>query len=285
LTSTQSSYYQPVVPVLRGSSDQKTSFKAGVNFKPTDHDLLYFTFAQGFRDGGFNYFDVSSVSKYPAQFNPDTLTNYEAGWKSTWLGGRVVWNTALYYMHWNDYQIGISLPGPPFGYRANVGDVRIYGLESGIQARPLAGLTLSFTGNYNDSKLLSNEYQSAYYVVAPGERLPEAPYFNFNAATRYDRSIAGALTGFVQVDVAHKGDMWNNLNQNERTLQPAYTIANLRLGLEKPSDGWEVEAYISNLRDTRAVVFADYSSWFPQDVPTPPRVFGLRLKCRWGKPG
>jgi iron complex outermembrane receptor protein len=284
LTSVASYYYQQIVPVLRGSSDQKTSFKAGVNFKPTSHDLLYFAFAQGFRDGGFNYVDASDASKYPTQFQPDTLNNYEVGWKSAWLGGRVVWNTALYYMHWNDYQIATSLPFPPFGFRANVGDVRIYGLESSIQARPLAGLQLSFTGNYNDSKLQSNEYQSAYYVVKPGERLPEAPYFNFTAASRYDKAIASALAAFVQVDVGHKGDMWNNLNQNDRTLQPAYTIANLRFGLERPDGRWQVEAYISNLRDTRAVVFADYSSWFPQDVPTPPRVFGLRLKYRWGKP-
>jgi outer membrane receptor protein involved in Fe transport len=74
------------------------------------------------------------------------------------------------------------------------------------------------------------------------------------------------------------------LNQNDRSLQPAYTIANLRFGLERPDGGWQVEGYISNLRNTRAVIFADYSSWFPQDVPTPPRVFGLRLKYRWGKP-
>jgi iron complex outermembrane recepter protein len=175
--------------------------------------------------------------------------HYEVGWKSAWLGDRVVWNTAIYYMHWDGYQIAVSLLGPPF-----------------------ARLTLSFTGNYNDSKLQSNEFQSAYYAVTPGERLPEAPYFNFSAASRYEKPIAGALAAFVQVDVGHKGDMWNNLNQNDRTLQPAYTIANLRFGLERPDGGWQVEAYISNLRDTRAVVFADYSSWFPQDVPTAPRV-------------
>jgi iron complex outermembrane recepter protein len=284
LASAASYYYQQIVPVLRGSSDQKTSFKAGVNFKPTDHALLYFAFAQGFRDGGFNYVDASDASKYPSQFKPDTLNNYEVGLKSTWLGGRIVWNSALYYMRWSDYQIGVSVIGPPFGFNANVGDVRIYGLESGIQARPFAGLQLSFTGNYNDSKLVSNDYQSADFVVTPGERLPEAPYFNFNAVSRYERPIAGSLAAFVQVDVGHKGDMWNNLNQADHVLQPAYTIGNLRFGLERPDAGWQVEGYISNLWNTRAVIFADYSSWFPQDVPSPPRVFGMRLKYRWGKP-
>jgi outer membrane receptor protein involved in Fe transport len=285
VTSAESFYYQQVVPVLRTSSDQKTRFKAGVNFRPTDHDLLYFSFAQGFRDGGFNYLDASDTSKYPAQFHPDTLSNYELGLKSAWLGGRVVWNNALYYMRWSDYQIAISVEGPPYGFRANVGDVRIYGLESSIQARPLAGLLLTFNGNYNDSKLESNEYESSYFLVTPGERLPEAPYFNFAAASRYEKPIAGALSAFVQIDVGHKGDMWNTLNQNERTLQPAYTLANLRLGLGRPDIGWQVEGYVSNLRNTRAVIFADYSSQFPQDVPTPPRVFGLRLKYRWGKSG
>lgn len=278
-------YYQPVVPFFHSSSVEKTSFKAALDFKATDHALAYFSFAQGFRDGGFNYVNaVSSAAKHiPETFLPDTLDSYELGLKSSWLENRIVWNSALYYMPWKNYQISVPVKGPPYGFDANVGNVRIYGLESSIEARPMPGLQLSFNGNYNDSKLVSNEFSSSLFVVLPGQRLPEAPYFNWSAVSRYEWPFMGHWSAFLQLDASHKGDMWNLLKQNERTLQPSYTIGNLRAGVG-PADGtWQMEGYVSNLWDTHAEIFFDANAWFPQFVPNEPRVFGVRVKYRWGK--
>jgi tetratricopeptide (TPR) repeat protein len=86
---------------------------------------------------------------------------------------------------------------------------------------PFTGLQLSFSGNYNDSKLESNAWQNPDYVVTPGERLPESPYFNWNASVRYEWSLESGPRPFAQFAVTHKGDMWNDLRVDSRTLQPA----------------------------------------------------------------
>jgi outer membrane receptor protein involved in Fe transport len=119
--------------------------------------------------------------------------------------------------------------------------------------------------------------------VVPGESLPEAPYFNYNAVARYERRLDPALRAFVQFDVAHKGDMWNDLREDVRTLQPAYTIGDLRVGLGSAKEGWTAEAYVTNLWNTRAVIFDNYTGFSHTDIPNQPRVFGLRLSYRWGK--
>jgi len=288
LTDWAAYYYEQKVSTLRSASSDKTNFKAGLNFKAADYLLLYFSFAQGFRDGGFNYVNTAAHPAYPGSFGPDTLDNYELGWKSEAFNGRLVWNGAVYYMPWKNYQVEVIVPGPPFMFNANIGDARIYGIESSIEIRPVTGLQVSLTGNYNDSKLESNDWQSPSYIVTPGERLPEAPYFNLNTIVRYEWALGKGPRPFAQFDLAHKGDMWNDLRIDTRTLQPAYTIGDLRIGLTQPRGFWQVEAYITNLWNTRAVIYANYNALSQPDhpdFPNQPRVFGVRLKYRWGEPG
>jgi iron complex outermembrane recepter protein len=282
-TDTGAYYYAEKVPTFHSDTSNRTNFKAGVNFKPTAHQLLYFSFAQGYRDGGFNYISQYDNAAFPRYFKPDHLDNYELGHKSEFLGGRVVWNSALYYMRWTDYQVVVNVPEAPYAFNANAGNAQIYGLESSVEVRPVTGLTLSFDGDYNDARIKSSDYQSPAYTVVPGERLPEAPYFNFNAIARYEQPISLQLRAFAQFDAAHKGDMWNDLREDTRTLQPAYTIYNVRAGMGSAAGGWTAEAYVTNVVNKRAVIFANYTGYSHPDIPTEPRVFGLRLSYRWGK--
>jgi iron complex outermembrane recepter protein len=288
LTDWASYYYQPKVAILRTNSADKINYKAGVSYKAADHVLLYFSFAQGFRDGDFNYVGASAPASVPRSFSPDTLNNYEFGWKSEMWAGRLLWNVAVYDMQWKNYQVAVNVPYPPFGFHANIGDARIYGIESSVEARPIDGLQLSVSGSYNDSKLKSNTFQNPSYSVVPGERLPEAPYFNINGSARYEWALSDGLKPFTQFTVSHKGDMWNDLRLDRRELQPAYTVGDLRCGVARAGGAWQVEAYVSNLWNSHAVVFADYTALAQPDhpdLPIAPRVFGLHLKYRWGKPG
>jgi iron complex outermembrane receptor protein len=278
----------PKIPVFRTSSAHKTNFKAGVDFKAADHLLLYFSFAQGFRDGGFNDVGADAARAIPRSFVPDTINNFELGWKSELLDGRVMWNGAFYYMTWKNYQVVVSWPIAPYGFDANIGDARIDGIESSVSVHPIAGLQLSLSGSYNNSVLLSDEFRNPSFVVASGERLPESPSVNLNMIARYERPLLQGPRAFAQFDLEHKGSMWNDLRIDHRILQPAYTIGNVRIGLTQSKDVWQVEAYVSNVWNTRAVIFANNNTADSQpgnpDVPNEPRVFGLRLKYRWGKP-
>jgi outer membrane receptor protein involved in Fe transport len=73
-------------------------------------------------------------------------------------------------------------------------------------------------------------------------------------------------------------------------LQPAYSISNLRFGVGRSDGAWRAEAYITNLWNSNAVLFANatgYDSWPGVSNPVvavPPRTFGLRLTYRWGGP-
>lgn len=79
-----------------------TGFKsrANLSWRPMDDVLLYYTWSQGFRPGGFNrgaafadHTGAKAVNGFsytyqaPQAYAPDTLVNNEFGWKTQWFTG------------------------------------------------------------------------------------------------------------------------------------------------------------------------------------------------------
>jgi iron complex outermembrane receptor protein len=100
--------------------------------------------------------------------------------------------------------------------------------------------------------------------------------------------VGQKLKGYGQVDMAHKGDMWNDLhvegsNGFPRILQPSYSILNLRLGLTPAGGQWLGEFYITNLANKNAIVYSNTGNFDLRETTNEPRVFGLRLNYRFGK--
>jgi len=152
---------------------------------------------QGFRDGGANSgFPASCYANgVPQTYIPDTLNNYELGWKTTSLAGHLVWNGAAYYMDWKNLQTllyDIDLCAPS-SFNANVGDARIYGVESNIDYKLSDHWSFQASAAYTDAHLVSVPNDAAGRLFAPnvGERLPYVPYFTTTAPTLRYRACAG----------------------------------------------------------------------------------------------
>ena len=285
-------WYAPQSPSTYGGSSNKWDSKVGISYNVTPHAFVYADAAQGFRDGGVNGGLPSgcTTNGVPTQFKPDTLTNYEFGWKTTWLENRLLWNGAVYYMPWKQLQTLVFDPSicPSSSFSANVGDARVYGMETNLKYHPTAALSLSLSASYNDARMRTNNFQNASFAVAPGERLPYDPYFSYGANARYEVPIQGALHGYLQYDVSHKGDMWNALqtsgsNGLPRVLQPGYSVMNLRFGIEQTDSHWITEFYITNLTNKNAVIYTNEGNFDLRQTRNEPRVFGLRVSYRWGK--
>ena len=195
-------WYSPEYESTSGGSSHKWNSKVGVSYKALDGLLVYADAAQGFRDGGVNGGLPEPCVKagVPPQFTPDTLTNYEIGWKSTMLDKHLVWDGAVYYMPWKNLQSLIYDPAvcASSSFNANIGDARVYGMESEIKYQATQALSMQLSASYNDSRVKTDIYYNAYFQVAPGERLPYVPYFNWSGNARYEAPIKDALHGYVQ---------------------------------------------------------------------------------------
>jgi iron complex outermembrane recepter protein len=282
--------YAPTTPSINQGGSHKVDARAGINYHITDQVMVYAVFSQGFRDGGSNGGLVAScyTNGVPPTYKPDTLNNYELGWKTTWLDNHLVWNGATYLMNWKDLQTVIYdfSVCPPSSYYVNVGKARIYGAESNLDYRITDHWTLQAAASYTDSHIISTQYKA--FEPEVGERLPFIAYFNYSANIRYDHPLGQSFRWYGQFDLAHKGDMWDNLdvgahNGFPRMLQPAYTLMNLRFGVNPESGRWNAELYCTNLTDKNAIVFTNSYNFDLRFTTNEPRVIGLRLNYRFGK--
>jgi iron complex outermembrane receptor protein len=282
--------YAPTAPTADVGGSRKWDSKAGINYKITDKLMVYADFGQGFRDGGANAGDPQSCYNkgVPQTYVPDTLDNYELGWKSTSLDDHLLWNGAAYLMNWKQLQTIIYDADvcAPDSYYVNVGTARIYGFESNVDYKINSNWALQSAISYTDSHVISSPY--AAFQGDVGERLPYVPYFSWTANARYEHPVAPGLKGYVQYDIAHKCDMWNDLNVQgsngiPRILQPSYSIMNLRIGLNPEGGHWLSEFFITNLANKNAIIYSNTGNFDLRQTVNEPRVFGVRLNYRFGK--
>src|SRR5205807_5235505 len=142
--------------------------------------MMYYTFSQGFRPGGFNQnggalhaYGPDAVLQYavPRSYSSDKLTNNEIGWKTEFLDHRLQWNGAVYRENWDNVQVAFFDPGVVGNifYDTNGQNFLIKGVETSFVARVVTGLTLQAAASWNQSRqtnspvLIDNNPQSANF--------------------------------------------------------------------------------------------------------------------------
>ena len=127
---------------------------------PIDHFMGYFTYAEGFKGGGFN--GVSQPRGVPADqfsFEPETLDNFELGFKTIGFDQRVTLNIALFYGIYDDIQetsikdLGLDPDGVPIIQRLTINASKAItkGFEIETMVRPIDGLMIQGNVGYTDA--------------------------------------------------------------------------------------------------------------------------------------
>ena len=251
-------------------ADTESGYKSRGNmtWHITPDVMVYYTFSQGFRPGGFNQNGGSlhapgpdGVNQYavPASYSSDKLTNNEIGWKTEFLDHRLQWNGAVYRENWNDVQVAFFDPGlvGNIFYNTNGQNFLIKGVETSFVARVITGLTLQGAASWNQSRqtnspvLTNNNPASVNFgkpitqdcnpictpVINPfgpvGSPSANAPPIQFSLRGRYEWTFAG-YNPFVQFGAAHTGHSFTQAGSNP-TIAQAGGLTTSRLRFENPA--------------------------------------------------
>ena len=187
-------------------------FKGNLTYKLDEGSLIYATYSEGFRPGGFNRkpctpgrsFGNPSTLCSPAVFAnlavyvPDEVKNYEVGGKFALLNRTLQINVAAYLIDWTNIQMTVfdqNISNQTF--TNNFVDARIKGVEGDITWRATPEFTLNGAFSYNDSEL--TKYRRPTQVLLPlGSPLALSPKFQFNIRARYEKELASGLRPFIQ---------------------------------------------------------------------------------------
>jgi iron complex outermembrane receptor protein len=265
-------------------SFNNTSFKGGIDYKPWADTLLYLSYSEGFKSGGFNTRYLVPVSAV-VSYNPELLTTYEAGIKWEGIDRRLRVNGSVFHSSYRDIQLTVYEQGAPI--TRNAGTARINGAELEISAIPIENLTLSSGVGYIDAKYTQVPVASAAVPldqqITLNTKLEKTPKLGLNARAEY--RIQVSLRGEVKLkaDWMYSSKVENDAVNDKFLEQGAYQIANASIGYSVDHDRWNVSAFVDNLADKRIIESGDsnYSIGFHEANFNRPREYGITVGAKF----
>lgn len=254
--------------------------KFTLNYTPNESALLYATYSEGFRPGGFNrgggvYSLNLDFPTVETTYDTDDVVNYEFGWKTRWMENRLQFNGNIYFIEWTDMQVSRFDPENVsiLTFIENSADSEIRGIEGDVAWAATENLTLNAAFSYNDTELTS---VSAQIVELPdeGAQLPLTPEFQGTVRARYDW-FAGGFNLFTQVAAQYAGDSYSSLIVQEREKQDSYSTMDLSAGVAR--DNWRARLFVENATDERAELFINSQDNIRRINTNRPRTIGLNL--------
>jgi iron complex outermembrane receptor protein len=251
--------------------EDDTIWKASAAYRFSDDALVYFTYVEGFRPGGFNRIDNDGV---PKTYVSDEVTNVEVGIKSTFLDGRLRFNASLYAIDWDGLQVGITdFDISVITFTTNAADAEIRGFEGDLQWLPTDSLTLAAAWSFNDTEMV-NVPDGVSDIAGEGSRLALAPEVQFNVSARYNWSLA-SRDAYAQLVFSHTGDQFSSIVVANRFEQSSYDTLDGSFGFEM--EDWGFEIFGENLTDERAELFINSLDTDLRVTTNRPRTIGMRV--------
>ncbi len=247
-----------------------------LSYDLSDDQMLFARYSRGFKAGGFQT-DVISPPFNPATqfgFDPETVDNYEIGYKSYWFNRHLELNLAAFHMDWSDKQEQV-FTGVSF-IIDNAASAVSEGVELEFTARPMEGLTLD--GNF--------AYLDAHYEAfagspgAVGRPIPNQPEYSGSLGVQYVAPVATGVELFTRADVIYRDDSFVNVTNNLQN-EGATTI-NARIGLQSADQRWGLYLWGRNVTDEIAIsqgqVFPFPFAQITTRAPGFGRTYGLELR-------
>jgi iron complex outermembrane receptor protein len=281
---------------LRGSRDDHSLLPSAlVQYSVTQDATAYFSYAKGFKAGGFNGADITgSAANLP--FAPEHADAYEVGLKSEWFHRALLLNFDLFRSDYNDLQVATNLAsrsGAIFSLVRNAASSRTQGLELEAVLAPSRSIALSANFTYDDARYVS------YRNVAPN------PYQQMSGQTVQDLSgrptefapeWSGSLAGSYVIHLRDPYQLTTELttifssgyfltgNDDPTLRQSAYARLDVRLSLEDVNQQWALDLIGKNLTDQNVITFgiiwpsSPGSVWLQKEEP---RNVAIQARFRW----
>lgn len=238
-----------------------------------DAGMVYLTYSQGFKSGGYNYV-ASAINPLTGEpeppVDPEILDMLEFGWKTELMDSRLRLNGALFYYDYTDLQVSANVTtdsGAQANITRNAADATVMGLDLDFTFLASDRFTINGAINLMDSEY--DEYFASaqmYNAVIDGTRAPgmravrydasgesllRAPDISAFVTFTYELPISAGRSP-VSLTYSYKGDYKFDFVAAPETSaleQDAYAIVNARWAYYSEDDTWSVALWGKNLTD------------------------------------
>jgi iron complex outermembrane receptor protein len=190
----------------------------------------------------------------------------------------------------------IPVQGAFESIRANVGEGKIWGVESDIWLKPASGLNAHFGISYVNTEITDWRVDGldssdpevmadalADYRGHVGNEIPDAPQLTFNGLVSYAWRITPSLSSKIVVDFNYTDEVYKNIDNSEHLKADSYWLLNARVTIAPEHARWEVSLWGKNLNDELYFRerFDNFGSSWIYETPGAPLSFGVMVAYRW----
>jgi iron complex outermembrane receptor protein len=247
--------------------------RASIAWAPSDDDNLFFSYSEGFKGGGFDprgqtsaaedldgdgSVDAAEIFAY-MNFLPETVTSYEAGWKTTALDGRLTSSLSIFFADFEDVQvpgsIGVDTDGDGLndtfaGSTKNAGKAELSGIEFEGLLRANDNWSFNWAIGYINADY--KDYVVNKVEVSDIAVFQNTPELSGSVAATFETPVSwfgkdGNL--FVIPSLAYR-DKTSQFEFPDPLLdQKAYTLFDLSIVWEDDDGKWRAGVHGKNLGD------------------------------------
>jgi iron complex outermembrane receptor protein len=263
------------------------------SFGDQSNTLVYASYSQGYRAGGFNGRGQTAASAR-TPFDPETVDSFELGFKTEFWDNRITFNVAAFLTKYDNKQEEIVRPAPPPAGQEtlvlNAATATIKGLEAEFRARFTEGLNV-----FGSLGLLDAQYDEFETLVngvptdISNRDLRRTPDLSFAIGGDYtvplgdfaDLLLTGVFRHVSSLQTTIVGDPLDPTRNDPRGRAPPRDNLDLSAGLIFDL-GSERTARVSifgrNLTDNRGLSSTlPVAGLFTFSAARPPRTWGLEL--------
>ncbi|MFT6051215.1 MAG: iron complex outermembrane receptor protein [Halioglobus sp.] len=230
-----------------------------------DELSMYGGWDRGFKAGGHNVCKgTEATPDCPAPFASELADNFEIGLKGRFLENTLVWNSAVFYQTYDDYQVDIQDDEGIGNSVRNAAKVVIQGIETDFQW--LASDNFLVDGNISYVDAHWDEYENAgclrpqFQAIAcsnnaegvpvqdlSGERLNYTSPLSANLNATWSDQLSNGMSWYVRGEYAFKDDRFFFPDLDPDVTDGSYFLFNASVGLSGEADNWDIILWGKNL--------------------------------------
>ena len=266
-------------------SDTRLSGNIGLNYTVDDGTLLYASYANGFKSGGFNGEVINNATHFSDEglFGAETVNALEAGVKLSRKD--FAFNFAGFYQFYDSPQARIFVPfttgdGGSFTSNSlsNLDEATSFGLEADISWSPFEGLDLFAGFTWLDTEINQTENPNVPQNAEnfDGNRLPFASEISTVISARYEWALNETMRASVEGSGKYQSDFFLDAEGLDDRRQSGYEIIDGAIALHL-SNGIDLGIWSRNLTNsdyaTSGFGFIGYNTFRGE-----PRSYGVSVK-------
>lgn len=257
------------------------TLKASLAYQVSQGTNVFFTYAEGFKSGGFAA--APQGIEFTNPLDQEESTNYELGLKSD-LSDSFRLNAALFYTEYEGLQIQTFGPlntGASFGtfQTFNSGDANILGIELEATWLITDNLTLSGFYAYQDSEFEETNIPGTAFPNQDGQDLIRTPEVKYNLDLDYFINMSNGAEISANLNYRFTDDQRGELEP--WGIQPKFSLLDARITWTNSDETLDVSLWGKNLADKEYITHLYTIASSAVVVYGDPRTFGLSTSYRF----